>query len=165
MTEFEKLMAIMKRLRDKDTGCPWDSVQTHDSLKAPIIEEACEVVSGINIITETGNSDNLCEELGDLLMNIILQTIIAEEEGCFTMDDVISCISEKMIRRHPHVFGSGEADTVDEVLKNWNEIKAEEKAKKQIDEAPYLFDAFDEANKLIEKAKARKLEKQQSKKA
>ena len=104
MDSFDNFRRIIKRLRAED-GCPWDREQTHGSLKAPVIEEAAEVISGINIYDETGNPENLKEELGDLLLLIVMQAQIAEEEGIFTMDDVISGITEKMIRRHPHVFG------------------------------------------------------------
>ena len=102
MDSFDNFRRIIKRLRAED-GCPWDREQTHGSLKAPVIEEAAEVISGINIYDETGNPENLKEELGDLLLLIVMQAQIAEEEGIFTIDDVISGITEKMIRRHPHV--------------------------------------------------------------
>ena len=138
-----------------EDGCPWDREQTHGSLKAPVIEEAAEVISGINIYDETGNPENLKEELGDLLLLIVMQAQIAEEEGIFTMDDVISGITEKMIRRHPHVFGDTKVNDSREVLDNWEEIKKLEKAGKE-DDRPYLAGAFDEAGDLIERARRRK---------
>ena len=158
MTEFEKFKEIIARLRGEG-GCPWDREQTHESLKAPCIEEAAEVICGINILDETGNAANLKEELGDLLLQVVMHAQIAEEEGIFTMDDVIADISEKMIRRHPHVFGNVTAETSNEVLQNWEEIKSEEKAadKKEKElEKEYLPAAFEESKALIDRAKARK---------
>jgi tetrapyrrole methylase family protein/MazG family protein len=154
MDSFDNFRRIIKRLRAED-GCPWDREQTHGSLKAPVIEEAAEVISGINIYDETGNPENLKEELGDLLLLIVMQAQIAEEEGIFTMDDVISGITEKMIRRHPHVFGDTKVNDSREVLDNWEEIKKLEKAGKE-DDRPYLAGAFDEAGDLIERARRRK---------
>ena len=154
MDSFDNFRRIIKRLRAED-GCPWDREQTHGSLKAPVIEEAAEVISGINIYDETGNPENMKEELGDLLLLIVMQATIAEEEGIFTMDDVISGITEKMIRRHPHVFGDTKVNDSREVLDNWEEIKKLEKAGKE-DDRPYLAGAFDEAGDLIERARRRK---------
>lgn len=154
MTKFEELENIIARLRAPD-GCPWDREQTHSSLKAACIEEAAEVVCGINILEDTGNSDNLKEELGDLLLLIVMHAQIAEEEGAFTMDDVICGISEKMIRRHPHVFGEETAADSGEVLDKWNAIKKQEKTGKEWMEN-YLPDAFNEAEELIGKARERK---------
>lgn len=90
MKEFDRLKEIMARLRSKD-GCPWDREQTHMSLKPACMEEAAEVVCGINILEATGNADNLKEELGDLLLQVVLHAQIAEEEGLFTLEDV--CLS------------------------------------------------------------------------
>ncbi len=155
MNEFERLRGIMARLRAED-GCPWDREQTHASLKATCIEEAAEVICGINIYEETGNADNLKEELGDLIMNIFLHAQIAEEEGLFDIDDVLREISDKMIRRHPHVFGEVTVSDSGEVLKNWDEIKALEKAGKKLREENYLKPAMEEAKELIDVAMARK---------
>ena len=115
MTEFENFKQIIARLRAKD-GCPWDREQTHMSLKPACIEEAAEVICGINILDRTGNPDNIKEELGDLLLQVVMHVQIAEEEGLFTMDDVIRGVSEKMIRRHPHVFGETVVADSGEVL-------------------------------------------------
>lgn len=101
---MEELMQTVARLRAPQ-GCPWDRAQTHESLKAACVEEAAEVVSGINILSETGRAQSLMEELGDLLLQVVMHAQIAEEEGLFTMEDVIRGINRKMIRRHPHVFG------------------------------------------------------------
>lgn len=101
---MEELMQTVAKLRAPQ-GCPWDRAQTHESLKAACVEEAAEVVSGINILSETGRAQSLMEELGDLLLQVVMHAQIAEEEGLFTMEDVIRGINRKMIRRHPHVFG------------------------------------------------------------
>ena len=154
MTKFEEFKNIIARLRAPD-GCPWDREQTHSSLKATCIEEAAEVICGINILEATGNSDNLKEELGDLLLQVVLHAQIAEEEGLFTLEDVICGISDKMIRRHPHVFGEDMVSDSGEVLTKWGDIKKWEKAGKEWTEA-YLPGALDEAKELIDVAKKRK---------
>ena len=154
MTEFEKFNDIIKTLRAPD-GCPWDREQTHVSLKKACIEEAVELVAGIDMYEKTGNADNMKEELGDLLLQVVMHAVIAEEEGLFSMDDVIKTVSEKMIRRHPHIFADAKAETSEEVLKNWDEIKKKEKdGKDPVD--PYLKDAFDEAVEMIDIARKRK---------
>lgn len=104
VSAFREFRETVARLRAPD-GCPWDRAQTHESLKPECVEEAAEVVCGINILTKTGRPDSLIEELGDLLMQVVMHAQIAEEEGLFTMADVLHCVNEKMIRRHPHVFG------------------------------------------------------------
>lgn len=154
MTKFEEFEHIIEKLRAPD-GCPWDREQTHASLKKPCIEEAAEVVCGINILEQTGDPDNLKEELGDLLLQVVMHARIAEEEGYFTMDDVIQGIIDKMVRRHPHVFGDAVADDSGAVLKKWDEIKKQEKAGKEWTEA-YLHAAFEEAKELIDAAAERK---------
>lgn len=123
---FDEFKEIIDRLRAED-GCPWDRKQTYESLKPCMINELTEVIGAVNLLRDTGDSQNLCEELGDLLMNVVLMARIAEEEGRFTMADVIRGISEKMVRRHPHVFGDVQADTSEQVLANWEEIKRQEK--------------------------------------
>jgi len=154
MTEFEKFEQIIRKLRSPG-GCPWDREQTHESLKAPCIEEAAELIGSINHYSQTGDSENMREELGDVLLQVVMHAVIAEEEGLFTMDDVIRTVSEKMIRRHPHVFGDAKADTSREVLQNWELIKQQEK-KGKADEKQYLAEAFDEACELIDVARKRK---------
>ena len=151
---FEKLKKVVERLRAED-GCPWDREQTHMSLKPACIEEAAEVIAGINILDQTGNAENLKEELGDLLLQVMMHSCIAEEEGLFSIEDVIKEITEKMIRRHPHVFGDVTVSDSGEVLKNWEEIKKYEKAGRK-DDHEYLQQAFDESVKLIEVARERK---------
>lgn len=154
MESFNKLIDIVSKLRAED-GCPWDREQTHKSLKAACIEESVEVIAGIDILEETGNPESLKEELGDLLLQVVMHAQIAKEEGLFTIDDVIKGISEKMIRRHPHVFGDISVSGTDEVLVNWEEIKAKEK-KERPDEKPYLAEAFKEAREFIDSLEERK---------
>ena len=126
MDSFDELKEVIRRLRAED-GCPWDREQTHMSLKAACIEEAAEVICGINVYDKTGNPENLKEELGDLLLQVMMHARIAEEEGTFSLDDVVCGIRDKMIRRHPHVFGDVKVSGSDEVLVKWEEIKAREK--------------------------------------
>ena len=119
---FDELMDIIRKLRSKN-GCPWDREQTHESLKQCLIEECYEVIEAIN----NKDSDNLCEELGDVLLQVVMHSVIAEEENEFTISDVISEEGRKMIRRHPHVFGNTEVKSSEEVLKNWEDIKSRER--------------------------------------
>ena len=154
MTKFEEFEHIIAKLRAPD-GCPWDREQTHASLKKACFEEAAEVVCGINILEQTGDADNLKEELGDLLLQVVMHARIAEEEGYFTMDDVIQGIIDKMVRRHPHVFGDAVVSGSGEVLTKWDEIKKQEKSGKEWTEA-YLPAAFNEAKELIDAAAERK---------
>ena len=122
---YEDFLDIIAQLRAPG-GCPWDQKQTHESLRECLLEEAQEVIDAIN------NKDdaNLCEELGDVLLQVVMHAQIAAEEGRFTMDDVVQGVSEKMVRRHPHVFGDIKVDSVEEGLELWNAIKAQEKARK-----------------------------------
>ena len=154
MQYFDELVDVIARLRAKD-GCPWDREQTHMSLKAPCIEEAAEVICGINILDKTGNAENLKEELGDLLLQVVMHAQIAQEEGLFSIEDVVKGITEKMIRRHPHVFGEVTVADSGDVLRNWEAIKTYEKQGK-IDDTEYLNEAFDEAETLIDVARKRK---------
>ena len=119
---FEKLVAVQARLRARN-GCPWDREQTHHSLKTYLIEEAYEVLEAL----DSGNDAKFAEEMGDLLLQIVLHSQIAREEGRFTVADVIREIHDKMIRRHPHVFGETRARNSVEVLRNWEQMKAEER--------------------------------------
>ena len=145
MTKFEGFEQVIARLRAPD-GCPWDRAQTHASLKRTCIEEAAEVICGINILERTGDP---------LLMQVVMHARIAEEEGLFTMDDVIQSITDKMIRRHPHVFSSSDSPGDDGSQASWDEIKKQEKAGKEWTEE-YLPEAFDESIELIRAAKKRK---------
>ncbi len=154
MAEIDRLKEIVQTLRS-DHGCPWDRVQTHESLKPGCIEEAAEVISGITILEETGDPENLKEELGDLLLQIMFQAVLAEEEGLFTFDDVAKVISDKMVRRHTHVFAGVTYASHEEQLRAWETIKQEEKRGKEW-HADYLPAAFNEAEALIQKARERK---------
>ena len=154
MNTLDELKSVVARLRAED-GCPWDREQTHASLKPECIEEAAEVIGGINVLEETGNPENLKEELGDLLLQVFMHAQIAEEEGLFTLDDVAKGVTEKMIRRHPHVFGQTKVRDAQQVLVNWEAIKSAEKEGKT-DTADYLPQAFDEAERLIDAARQRK---------
>jgi tetrapyrrole methylase family protein / MazG family protein len=119
---FGKLVAVQARLRAPN-GCPWDREQTHQSLRTYLIEEAYEVLEAL----ESGNDAKFAEEMGDLLLQIVFHSQIAREEGRFTVAEVIREIHDKMIRRHPHVFGKMHARDSAEVLRNWEQIKAEER--------------------------------------
>lgn len=156
MKEYERLVDIVAKLRAED-GCPWDREQTHMSLKKTLIEESAEVVCGINYMDATGDYSNLLEELGDLLLQVVMHAQIAGEEGLFGMEDVCRVVSDKLIRRHPHVFGDVTVADSNEVLKNWDKIKTGEKDKADVTD--YLFKAFDESKELIDVAAKRKREK------
>src|SRR5271155_1208752 len=120
---FEKLAAVQARLRAPD-GCPWDREQTHGTLRTYLIEEAYEVLEAM----EGGDDAKFAEEMGDLLLQIVFHSQIAKEEGRFEVSDVIREVHDKMVRRHPHVFGEKRAKDSAEVLKNWEQIKKEERA-------------------------------------
>jgi len=122
---FEKLVDLQARLR-APKGCPWDREQTHATLRTYLIEEAYEVLEAL----ESGDDVKFAEEMGDLLLQIVFHSQIAREEGRFTVSDVIREIHEKMVRRHPHVFGEKRARDAAEVLKNWEQIKSEERRAK-----------------------------------
>ena len=120
--DIEKLIALVARLRGEN-GCPWDREQTRETLKPMLIEEAFEVLDAL----DSNDSDNLKEELGDLLFQVVFHAQIAREKGEFDLSDVIDRSHEKMVRRHPHIFGSTDLKTSEDVLKNWEDIKAAEK--------------------------------------
>lgn len=119
---FEKLVAVQARLRAPD-GCPWDREQTHTTLRTYLIEEAYEVLEAL----ESGDDAKFAEEMGDLLLQIVFHSQIAREEGRFTLADVVREVHDKMVRRHPHVFGEKRAKDAAEVLKNWEQLKKEER--------------------------------------
>lgn len=153
---YEEFLEIIKTLRGEN-GCPWDKVQTHESLKPCMTEEAAELLASIRIYEQTGNPENMIEELGDVLLQVVMHAQIASEEGLFTMEDVVDEVSRKMVRRHPHVFGTGNADTPEEVLTNWEEIKKEEKkdkdwAESPLREIPRELPALTRAAKVLKKA-------------
>ncbi|HCD82808.1 nucleoside triphosphate pyrophosphohydrolase [Rhizobium oryzihabitans] len=121
--DISRLIEIMQALRQPETGCPWDVVQTFETIKPYTIEEAYEVADAI----ERKDMDDLCDELGDLLLQVVFHSRIAEERGEFAFGDVVEAVTSKMIRRHPHVFAVSDADTPDSVKLQWDKIKAEEK--------------------------------------
>lgn len=119
---FAKLVALQARLRGP-RGCPWDREQSHETLRKFLIEETYEVLDAM----ESHDAQKFCSELGDLLLQIVFHSILAEESGRFNMSEVIASVHAKMIRRHPHVFGGVRAKTSADVLKNWEQLKAEER--------------------------------------
>src|SRR4051794_3516224 len=123
--KFEKLVEIMTTLRGPD-GCPWDKQQDFNSLKPMLIEEVYEVLEAV----ENKDMDGLSEELGDMLLHVVFLAQIGKETAQFDINTVIDKISDKLVRRHPHVFGNEEASTPEEVIKNWETIKAQEKTLK-----------------------------------
>jgi ATP diphosphatase len=161
--DIARLIEIMAALRDPETGCPWDVVQDFRSIAPYTIEEAYEVADAI----ERGDPIDLCEELGDLLLQVVYHARMAEEAGDFAFPDVVQAITTKMIRRHPHVFGDAEARSARTAKSQWNRIKAEEKADKAalkaarglpvtprglLDEVPVAVPALDRAVRLQAKA-------------
>ena len=148
---FAELVRIMERLRGPG-GCPWDREQTRESIKPYLIEEAYEVAEAI----EDNDMEELRIELGDLLLQIVFHAEMARQEGLFTVEDVIRGISEKMIRRHPHVFSDTEVKDAAEVLRNWARIKAEERKDSDdcsaVSGVPRAMPALLRAHRLAEKA-------------
>lgn len=126
-SQVDRLKSIMHRLRAPG-GCPWDAEQTHESIVPNLIEEAYETVDAI----QRANDTDMIEELGDLLLQVVFHSEIAEEEKRFDLEDVARVISEKLVRRHPHVFATSEANDSDAVLKQWDEIKRMEKGEKEV---------------------------------
>lgn len=120
-----RLVGVMRRLLGPG-GCPWDREQTLETLRKYVLEEACEVIDAI----ESGNRADLREELGDLILQVVFQAELARNENAFAIDDVIAAIIDKLVHRHPHVFGDMSAEDADEVLRNWEKIKAQEKKAK-----------------------------------
>lgn len=125
LAALEKFIHVVEKLRSEH-GCPWDKAQTHESLRMQLIEEAYEAADAMLNYHSNGEIDNLREELGDILLQVVLHSVIAEEEQIFTLEDVVNEITEKMIHRHPHVFNR---DNQEANAKTWEELKAEEKSK------------------------------------
>lgn len=150
---FEDFQQIIARLRAPD-GCPWDREQTHLSLRPYLLQESYEVLEAL----DEENSQHLVEELGDLLLQIVLHAQIAIEEQDFNMTDVLATVSEKIIRRHPHVFSELRVDSVDGVLHNWEQIKAEERKakgeerKSMLDGIPTALPALTQADQIQQRA-------------
>ncbi|MDH3492384.1 MAG: nucleoside triphosphate pyrophosphohydrolase [Acidobacteriota bacterium] len=158
--EFEELVKVMARLRAPG-GCPWDREQTYESLGEYLLEECYEAYDAIQETAETGDTQNLREELGDVLLQVVFHSTIAAEKGDFTIDDVAESVRTKLILRHPHVFKDKKLETADDVLDNWDELKKDERKMRGsgpkggdsiLDEVPVAFPALIEGNKISKKA-------------
>ena len=134
---FEDLVEIMRRLRAPD-GCPWDKVQTHESILEYLVEEAAEFIDAVK------NRDdlNMCEEIGDVLLQVVFHAQMAKDREAFEIQDVLNSICKKMVFRHPHVFGEESAETPEDVKVNWDKIKSEEKKSKGVDEGTSVLDGI-----------------------
>lgn len=157
---FDDLVAVMARLRAPG-GCPWDHEQTYASLAQYLLEESYETFDAIQEADETGDTTNLREELGDLLLQVVFHSTIGAERGDFTVDEVADGVTQKLILRHPHVFGDAKMERAQDVLDNWDQLKADErkasgKAEKTkdsiLDDVPVHFPALLEGLKLTKKA-------------
>ena len=157
---FDDLVTVMARLRAPG-GCPWDAEQTYASLAQYLLEESYETFDAIQEAEETGDTVNLREELGDLLLQVVFHSTIGAEKGDFTIDDVAGGVTRKLILRHPHVFGDAKLENAQDVLDNWDSLKANErrasgkieKIKSSIlDDVPVHFPALLEGLKLTKKA-------------
>lgn len=160
MTKFDELVSVMERLRAPG-GCPWDAEQTYESLGQYLLEECYEAFDAIQHAAATGDTTNLREELGDVMLQVVFHSTIAKERGDFTIENVAEEITEKLILRHPHVFGEKELATAEDVLNNWDELKrAQKEASGQtsnvnesiLDEVPVHFPALLEGQKISKKA-------------
>ena len=153
MTGIERLHEIMTRLRDPQTGCPWDRVQTLETLKPCVLEETYELLAAMDRPEDRANH---IEELGDVLLQVMFQSVMAEQEGRFSFDDVANAIADKLVHRHPHVFGNVEAKDAATVLKNWEQIKQMEHKKESrhsaLDGVPPTLPALLKAQRTQEKA-------------
>ncbi len=147
--QYAGLRAIVAKLRAPD-GCPWDREQTHESLRPYLIEEAFEVVGAL----DANDIEAMPEEMGDLLFQILLHTQLAEEAGEFTMTDVMRGLADKLVRRHPHVFGERQLETADEVVTQWDELKREERTEEQsaLSGVPRAMPALAYAQTLLRRA-------------
>ena len=159
--DLRGLVGVIARLRDPESGCPWDLAQDHRSLRRHLLEETYEVLAALDGLEEAGGAQRLREELGDLLMQIVLQARVAEQAGAFTLGEVAEGIRAKLVRRHPHVFGEVQAETSEEVEANWEEIKAEERAsgssqgESAVDGVPAALPALARAQTLSGRASRR----------
>ncbi|MFI3211903.1 MAG: MazG family protein [Eubacteriales bacterium] len=126
MYTMEDFLNIIETLRSEG-GCPWDREQTHDTLRPCMVEEAYELVSAIGIYEKSSSYENMREELGDVLLQVVMHSQIAKEEGLFSFEDVVQEVAAKMVHRHPHVFGQVEVSNSNEVIQNWEELKKQEK--------------------------------------
>ena len=157
---FDELINVMTRLRAPG-GCPWDAEQTYVSLAQYLLEESYEAFDAIYEADQTGSTTNLREELGDVLLQVVFHSTIAAEKGDFTIDEVVEGVTNKLILRHPHVFGDKKLETADDVLRNWDELKKAERAASGkaeniknsiLEDVPLSFPALLEGQKLSKKA-------------
>lgn len=157
---FDELVSVMARLRAPG-GCPWDREQTYASLAQYLIEECYETIDAIHEADESGSTHNLSEELGDILLQVVFHSAIGAERGDFTIEDVVRSVTQKLVLRHPHVFGEKDLKTAEDVLNNWDDLKKAERAAsgktaKQVDsileEVPVHFPALLEGQKITKKA-------------
>lgn len=151
--KFEKLVGIITRLRDPQGGCPWDLQQTHQSLKQYLVEETYEALDAMDEAEKSGNYQKLCEELGDVLLQVVLHAQVARDARHFSIEEVVEFLSQKLIHRHPHVFGSVKAETADEVLRNWERIKQGESnsARGLLADIPRTLPALHQSHRIGEK--------------
>jgi len=158
--KFDELIGVMTRLRAPG-GCPWDAEQTYASLAQYLLEECYETFDAIQEAAATGETHNLQEELGDVLLQVVFHSTIAKEKGDFSIDEVVLGVTEKLILRHPHVFGEKELATAQDVLNNWDELKKDQRAASGkvvklkdsiLDDVPASFPALLEGQKLTKKA-------------
>ena len=153
MTGIERLHEIMARLRDPQAGCPWDRIQTLESLKPCILEETYELLAAMD---RPDDQVNYVEELGDVLLQVMFQSVMAEKEGRFTFDDVANGVADKLVHRHPHVFGDVKADDPATVLRNWEQLKQLEHKKESrhsaLDGVPPTLPGLLKAQRTQEKA-------------
>ncbi len=153
MTGIERLHEIMARLRDPQAGCPWDRIQTLESLKPCVLEETYELLAAMD---RPEDRTNYVEELGDVLLQVMFQCVMAEQEGRFTFDDVANAVADKLVHRHPHVFGDVKADDPATVLRNWEQLKQLEHRKESrhsaLDGVPPALPGLLKAQHTLEKA-------------
>ena len=154
MTPISRLHEIVTRLRDPEKGCPWDRVQTLETLKPCLLEETYELLAAMD---RPEDRENRVEELGDVLLQVMFQAVMAEQAGEFSFDDVANAVADKLVHRHPHVFGTVKADDPATVLKNWERIKQMEHRKEArhsaLDGVPATLPALLKARRTMEKAK------------
>lgn len=157
---IEELVNVMARLRAPG-GCPWDREQTYESLGQYLLEECYEAYDAIQNTSETGDTESLKEELGDVLLQVVFHSTIAAERGDFTIEDVAKGVVAKLVLRHPHVFADKKLETADDVLENWDELKKAEREirgvadvplESMLDDIPVTFPALIEGNKISKKA-------------
>lgn len=147
MTSFKELVDVVAKLRSPQ-GCPWDREQTHETLLKHLLEETYEVIEAI----ESGSDAKIQEELGDLLLQVVMHSQLATEDARFQVGDVIAHVTDKLVRRHPHVFGDVKAETADAVLANWERLKRAEKGSGVMDGVPKAMPALARAAKLTRRA-------------